>query len=164
MLENRMGHAKKSKDVLQWWIQNLKNCSSRLIIHGDCFVTIKIYASKNCGKVNGNVISQTNENESNSFSNWQQNSLDVFTKNRRYRKQKTFKPKGIFTKGIWDYLLKYGIMIAMEYLPSCIDVEVVGNKGTQEKVLSEHFFLKYERDTRGFTYFPLACYIDFQST
>ena len=53
-----MGHAKKSKDALQWWIQNLKYCSSRSIIHHDCFVTIKTYASKSCSKVKFNVISQ----------------------------------------------------------------------------------------------------------
>ena len=127
---------KESRKELQWWIQILKFCKCRLILQHQFFVIIKTDASKkgvgsilsrdpyrrerkirgkgNAHKYFGiegsevslNLISQTNESESSSFSNQQNNSLDVLTKNGGYWKQETFGPgqgyMGLYPEG-WDY-------------------------------------------------------------
>ena len=126
---------KESRKELQWWIQILKFCKCRLILQHQFFVIIKTDASKkgvgsilsrdpyrrerkirgkgNAHKYFGiegsevslNVISQANENESSSFSNQQNNSLDVLTKNGGYWEQETFGPgqgyMGLYPEG-WD--------------------------------------------------------------
>ena len=64
-----------------------------------------------------NIISQTNENESSTFSNRQHNCLDVLTKNGRYWEQETF---GLDKRYVG---MRNGITITAEYLPSCLNVE-----------------------------------------